>query len=377
MGNDSVIYIRTDGNSKIATGHFVRCLCIAQALEEMGKKVCFLVSDHTSFELLKDLCNTVFDGVSFSFDTRILESAVFDNLDLEIDELCSFLGDRKHLFDDTVSSTKITSKGSNTKPIILVDSYYVTEAYFQSLNQVASVAYMDDLRSFDYDVDLVINYDVIPPSKEEEYKQAYTKAKTCLLGAAYTPLREQFQNQSVELRDQIQNILVTTGGSDPYKFTESISSFLISEKFSVDIHIVVGRLFQNIETLEALSIKYPHVHLHQNIKDMASLMKQCDFAISAAGTTLYELCALGIPTISFTFADNQMIMAETFHETGAIPYMGDLRESSSICDKIYHHLENIINHPNLLQSQQQKMQYIVDGNGSIKIAEALINLSVN
>ena len=357
MGTDSVIYIRTDGNSKIATGHLVRCLCIAQALEEMGKQVCFLVSDHTSSELLKDLCNTVFYGVSFSFDTRILESAVFDNLDLEIEELCGMFG--------------------NTKPIILVDSYYVTEAYFQSLNQVASVAYMDDLRSFDYDVDLVINYDVIPPSKEEEYKQAYTKAKTTLLGAGYTPLREQFQNQSVELRDEIHNVLITTGGSDPYHFTEAISNYFISQNLEVDIHIVVGRLFDNVDTLETLSQKYPQIHLHQNVKDMATFMKQCDFAISAAGTTLYELCALGIPTISFTMADNQIIMAETFHETGAIPYMGDLRKSSSICNKIYHHLANMITHPYLLQNQQQKMQYIVDGNGSIKIAEALINLSVN
>ena len=355
MGTDSVIYIRTDGNSKIATGHLVRCLCIAQALEEMGKQVCFLVSDHTSSELLKDLCNTVFYEVSFSFDTRILECAVFDNLDLEIEELCSMFG--------------------NTKPIILVDSYYVTEAYFQSLNQVASVAYMDDLRSFDYDVDLVINYDVIPPSKEEEYKQAYTKAKTTLLGAGYTPLRKQFQNRKIEFKESIKNILITTGGSDPYHFSESISSFLISQNLNVDIHIVVGRLFDNFKALKNLANEHLQLHLHQDVKDMASLMKQCDYAISAAGTTLYELCALGIPTISFTMADNQIIMAETFHETGAIPYIGDLRESSSICDKIYHHLANIINHPNLLQSQQQKMQYIVDGNGSIKIAEALINLN--
>ena len=62
---------------------------------------------------------------------------------------------------------------------------------------------------------------------------------------------------------------------------------------------------------------------------MAAIMKQCDFAISAAGTTLYELSAIGVPTISITFADNQLIMAETFHETDAIPYAGDLRNTVS------------------------------------------------
>lgn len=354
MGTDSVIYIRTDGNAKIATGHLVRCLCIAQALEELGRKVCFLVSDDTSFSLLKDLKDSIFHDVSFSFNTKILESAVYDNLELEIDELCGLLGDHKS--------------------VILIDSYYATPNYFEALKAHAYVAYMDDLRAFDYDVDLVINYDVIPPSKEEEYKQAYTKAKTALLGAQYTPLRKQFQNQKVKLKDDVKNILITTGGSNPYHFAEGMSSFLVSQGVDADIHIVVGRLFDNVEALEKLSKEYPQIHLHQNVTDMASLMKQCDYAISAAGTTLYELCALGIPTVSITMADNQVIMAETFDETGAIPYMGDIRECHSIYDKIFTHLANVIHHPIFLQNQQHKMLSVVDGNGVIKIASIIDNL---
>ena len=63
MGTDSVIYIRTDGNSKIATGHFVRCLCIAEALETLGKQVCFLVSDTDSADLLRELSVSIFKGI--------------------------------------------------------------------------------------------------------------------------------------------------------------------------------------------------------------------------------------------------------------------------------------------------------------------------
>ncbi|MCR5796546.1 MAG: hypothetical protein K6G63_01315 [Eubacterium sp.] len=40
-------------------------------------------------------------------------------------------------------------------------------------------------------------------------------------------------------------------------------------------------------------------------------MQKCDIAISAAGSTLYELCACGVPTITYTTADNQ-IKAEKF-----------------------------------------------------------------
>ena len=358
MGTDSIIYIRTDANAKIATGHLVRCLCIAQALEELGRKVCFLVSDDTSFSLLKDLRASIFHDVSFSFDTKILESAVYDDLELEIDELCGLLVDNKS--------------------VILIDSYYVTPRYFETLKPHAYVAYMDDLRSFDYDVDLVINYDVIPPSKEEEYKQTYTKAKTALLGAQYTPLRKQFQNQKVELKDEVKNILITTGGSDPYHFAEGMSSFLASQNLDADIHIAVGKLFDNIETLKILASKYPRIHLHQNVTDMATLMKQCDYAISAAGTTLYELCALGIPTVSITMADNQVIIAETFDETGAVPYAGDIRNTPpSVLEMIKEHLTYSIKNTNAYKQQRHLMQQVTKGNGAILIAQKLYKLYSN
>ena len=223
MGTDSIIYIRTDGNSQIATGHLVRCLCIAQALEKLGRKVCFLVSDETSSKLIKDLCDTVFYGVVFSFEVKILESAVYDNLDLEIDELSDFLSKSTNFFEKNSHSCATSESSADSKPTILIDSYNVSETYFTALNQVAKVAYMDDLRAFDYDVDLVINYDVIPSSRTEEYRLAYTKAKTTLLGAEYTPLREQFQKQSIVLKEKIHNVLITSGGSDPYHFTETIS----------------------------------------------------------------------------------------------------------------------------------------------------------
>lgn len=372
MGNDSVIYIRTDGNSNIATGHLVRCLCIAQALEESGRKVCFLVSDITSSSLLKDLCNSIFHGVSFSFETKILESARFDHLDLETEELCSFLTNSNYdcLNNNVLSVNDTTSSVAMPKPFILVDSYYVTESYFHALRQVAAVAYIDDLRAFDYDVDIVINYDVIPHSREEEYKQAYTKARKTLLGAQYTPLRKQFQNQEVTLREKIQDVLITTGGSDPYNFTSDLVSNLLSLDNKLDIHVVIGKLFSNTATLEALANEYPLIHLHKNVSDMASLMKQCDFAISAAGTTLYELCALGIPAISISMADNQTIIAETFAETGAVPYAGDIR-NVSICDAILHHLTNVSNNISIAHEQQRKMRELVDGNGVINITKAL------
>lgn len=362
MGTDSVIYIRTDGNSKIATGHLVRCLCIAQSLESLGKSVCFLVSDHDSFSLLQDLAASIFEDYSFSFYVKILETAKYNDLELEIEELSVLL---------TPSAPLL-----NSKPVIFVDSYFVTEHYFACLSEFAKVAYMDDLRSFDYKVDLVVNYDVIPSARETEYKQAYQNSGILLLGAKYTPLRKQFQNQAISLRDTIQNILITTGGSDPYHFSETLVSHLLSLGINANFHVIVGKLFKDTKSLKELATQNFSVHLHYNVSDMASLMKQCDFAVSAAGTTLYELCALGIPAISISMADNQIPMAETFAEINAVPYAGDIRvetaeEINTLLSRISDHLNSLYEDSSKRHIQHEKMRQLVNGNGAIKIAEEL------
>ena len=371
MGTDSVIYIRTDGNSKIATGHLVRCLCIAQALENCGKKVSFLVSDDTSAALLQDLALSIFPEYTFSIDIQILKTAFYNNLESELEELHSLLTDK--------TSHTAPSKPNLIKPVVFVDSYYVTSNYLSSLRSFAYVAYMDDLRAFEYDVDLVINYDVIPASKQKEYARVYANVPITLLGAGYTPLRQQFQNKEVTLNKTFQNILITSGGSDPYRFTELLASYLLSQNLEIILHIVVGKLFTNTKELDSLASDNPAIHLHYNVSDMASLMKQCDYAVSAAGTTLYELCALGIPCISFSMAENQKIMAETFSDTGAVPYAGDIQNKSSedmqlILTNIKNHLISLSQDFSKRMAQHKNMRELVDGCGAVKIAEALCKL---
>lgn len=384
MGTDSVIYIRTDGNSKIATGHLVRCLCIAQALEALGKSVCFLVSDDDSFSLLKDLAASVFCGYTFSFDVKILETACYNNLELELEELVALLTPSDSLLNSKttlLNSQEVfqTKNSSFLKPIVFVDSYFVTEIYFAHLSKYAKIAYMDDLRSFDYKVDLVVNYDVIPPSKEQEYRLSYTNAGVSLLGAGYTPLRSQFQNQEIILRDKVENVLITTGGSDPYNFTFKLSNYLLSLGLALEIHVVVGRLFENTNSLEELTKQHASLHLHYNVSDMASLMKQCDYAVSAAGTTLYELCALGIPAVSISMADNQIPMSKTFSEVDAVPYVGDIRVGKNedmdfILHKISNHLISLSEDSSKAHLQHNNMRRLIDGNGAIKIVEELCKL---
>ena len=368
MGTRRLVFLRTDGNSTIATGHLMRCLSIAQACLKAGMQVCFLVSDAESESLLADFL------ASAGTDCRILTvpGADYRNLNAELPNLPLLLSKVCH-------QTGISLRES----VFFLDSYYVTQEYLQTLKGHLPTAYLDDLMLFDYDTDLVINYDIIPEDCLTNYQSAYQNAGQALLGGAYAPLRSQFQNRQALPHDTVNDILITTGGSDPYHFClhflEQWQNSNLSETKPVLVHIVIGRLYSDKEALYRLAKEHPFLRLHENVSDMATLLSSCDLAVSAAGTTLYELCALGIPAISFTMADNQIISAKAFAHAlnghSPIPYAGDIRTSKAeTLQTILDFLTQMSNAKEKRLCQSNSMRKLVDGNGAARIADALLLL---
>ena len=414
MGADSVIYIRADGNTEIATGHLVRCLSIARALKKElqtagtivadpnESPITFLVSDQESKALLSG-----FFDCKEEFPVRILETARYNDLEAELPELISLVNKCQASHSHTPASDETSYPVSDVafssldKPVLLVDSYFVTENYFLSLKAHVALVYLDDLRSFDYPVDLVINYDILTPETQLEYEHFYTHAGKKLLGGAYAPLRPQFQSAGRSLPSvsdgKICHVLIASGGSDPYHTTLHLTEYLLAECPSgYCFHLLLGSMNpdrqalceladrQNLYTSTSPSAKASTVILHQGVSDMASLMQSCDLALSAAGTTLYELCAVGVPTASFVIADNQIASANAFAQNDAIPCLGDVRTNEESIKKEAAHwvtsmnpyVKNQAASVSLLhyQNVSKRMQQLVDGNGAVRIADALLAL---
>lgn len=359
MGTGRIIYIRTDGNRHLAAGHLVRCLSVADACYSLGMEVHFLVSDKESFFLLQDFLT----GMTLKPVVRILETALYNDLEKELPELVSLL---------SAHDTGVTFP----KPVLLLDSYYVTETYLNAIGRVAKTAYIDDLYLFNYPTDLLINYDIVP-----ETLSCYQKAGKTLLGAAYAPLRRQFTDTDYILKKQVSHLLITTGGSDPYHFCLKLAEFLAGQLSPLSgkpyenplyLDIVIGRLNTDGEALAELAEHFPFIVLHENVSDMAVLMKCCDLAVSAAGTTLYELCAVGVPAISFTMADNQLTAAESFDESGIIPCAGDIRTSpKQVLTAVSDFIAIMKEHPDKRKSAHDSMTGFIDGKGALRIAEEL------
>ena len=107
---------------------------------------------------------------------------------------------------------------------------------------------------------------------------------------------------------------------------------------------------------------------------MSDLILKCDVAISAGGSTLYELCACGIPTVMFVMADNQLHAYESITKELMLDGGNMLVDENMCTNGIVNCVMNLINDTTLRQSLSRKMQIAVDGNGAVRIVNKIFNI---
>lgn len=336
VNNTDKIYIRADMNEIIATGHIMRCLSIADAAKEMGKETIFITADEKPAEILK---SRGYEAVVLHTNWRKMEE--------ELEVLSSFIQEKK------------IQK-------LLVDSYQVTENYLKRLEEQTEVFYLDDLDAFEYPISNVICYSGYYKQFSYENYKGNTKF---YLGTAYMPIRKVYQNCSPKkIREKIENIMILSGGSDNYHMIEHIAG-LFQGSDEVQADIICGAFYPDFQGLKEKFADSTNLHFYQNVSNLDEFMEKADLAISAGGTTLYELSAKGTPAISYSFADNQLKNVHQFEEDGLIAYAGDVRKDD-VYGNIYR-LYTKYKDAGLRRGRSEKMQKVIDGQGAARIAELL------
>ncbi len=339
-----MIMFRADADQIIATGHLMRTLTIAEECSGRQVPVCLVLSAGESEQVLKALCP-----------------------EWEKYQIRTLPGSYRRPEDELPAFQSLLEQ--EQPQALLIDSYYVTEAYLKGLQGYARIFYLDDLRAFDYPVDTVINYDIISQEELPSYQSRYSGSEKQLLGAAYTPLRRQFCGVSYQVREKVANILITTGGTDEANITRKIlESALQATDDNVAVHVVMGKLYRYKDWLGKRAEADKRVHLHEGVLQMADLMQKCDLAFSAAGTTLYELCAVGVPTICFAMAANQLPCAKGFAAAGAVIFEKHLNFQESFLEKI----KTLTDDYPLRCRMSAVMRQLVDGKGAGRIVDELL-----
>lgn len=336
--DEFMLYIRADMNEKIATGHIMRCVAIANAAKKIGECITFILADNQAAELL--------DRQDFSY---IILGTTWNNMESEIDKLLKVIDENKI-------------------KILLIDSYEVTQKYLQILSEKVKVVYIDDINKFTYPVHTLICY--ANYWKKFSYGEKYSGIKL-LLGPCYAPLREAFNScERKEEKTYIENLLFLSGGTDQYHILETLLHRIEIEKYKC-INVIYGKYYTDYKNMCEKFSRFTQIHFHQDISNIEEYMKQADMAISAGGTTLYELCACGTPTISYSFADNQLDNVLQFQKDNLIDYAGDVR-NVDIYENINLLLKKYFNAPELRKCHSRKMQELVDGKGAERIIKALL-----
>lgn len=311
-----MLFFRADGNEKIGAGHIMRCLSIASAACEQGEQILFYTAGNEFSKVIQE---------------NDIENIVINSDFMKMESELVFL--KKEIL-------------SRKPEFIFVDSYYVTKMYLASIlewchSYGGKLIYIDDVMAFAYPCDFLINYNIFGPDMKETYikmylengiKEGMDEFPRLMLGLDYVPLRKEFTNLPPRVaRPDAKDILVSTGGADTEHIALEIARAVVDmsdeERADYVFHILVGAMNTDKVAIEIIAANCKNIVVHYNVKDMISLMWSCDVAVSAAGSTLYELCATQTPTITYVVADNQILGAEGFEKAGLIEYAGDVRKS--------------------------------------------------
>lgn len=352
---ETLIYFRADANGQVGYGHLMRCLTIADACKTRGMCPVFLTADEEAQEMI----------MNRSFPCRVLKT---DYRDME-----SEFGTLRELLADGA-------------PVVL-DSYYLTNTYVETLKESGHrVVWLDDLGEQAFPADMLINYNAYaerlaypvnlkagtddPAGGENESDCTY------LLGPSYAPVRPAFRRENCVVRETIGTVLVSAGGSDPHSAGVWFAKLLEKLLPGVKLLVVCGPHAKGKEELRRMAEQNGNIEVIEGCSDLSSVMKRSDLAVTAAGSTLYELCAAGLPGILYFVADNQRMGAETFaRETGAVN-LGDIRseEFQTGAEKKLAAALLRLAAASGRQRLADAMHALVDGNGAERIAEALAKL---
>ncbi|MCP3929874.1 MAG: GNAT family N-acetyltransferase, partial [Bacteroidetes bacterium] len=168
----------------------------------------------------------------------------------------------------------------------------------------------------------------------------------------------------------INNILIFFGGVDPTNETgKAIKAIEILDRSDLKIDVIIGSSNPNKSGILDQCQRIPYVTCHEYVKNIARFMATADLAIGAGGTTAWERCCLGLPSLIEILAGNQTIIAKGIEKVNAGYNLGVSQ------DITVEYLAEKIN--DLIVSKTKLFDYsraafnLVDGKGASRVVKAI------
>jgi len=211
--------------------------------------------------------------------------------------------------------------------LLVVDDYSLDAEFESSCRGWAKrILVIDDLANRRHDCDFLL--DMTPGQAAGRYEGLVPDGCRMLLGPAYALLGDRFAALRPEVlsrrekESKVENVLVSFGLTDPAGATATVVDGLLMSGAEVSVDVVLGMSAPGFERVEKLLQNNERFNLIEYTNDMPMHLAKADLAFGAAGTTSWERCCLGLPTLLMVVADNQESNAASLEESGAALNMG-------------------------------------------------------
>ncbi len=295
MNHAAPIIIRADADGRIGTGHVMRCLALAQAWRERGGEVVFLHA-----------------AVLPALAGRLVEAGCHSEL---------LTVEAGSAADAEATSRRALELGARW---IVGDGYAFGPDWQAGVRaRGARLLLLDDYgHSGHYHADVVLNQNAGAGAELYARRDAHTRL---LLGPCYALLRREFVEfppRAPFAPGRSLRLLVTLGGADPDDATGVVIEALAGVE-GIEGVVVAGAGNPRLPELRARIAELGAAWtLASDVRDMPGLMAWADAAISASGSTVWELARAGLPAALVVTADNQLGIAKTLAEAGAALPLG-------------------------------------------------------
>lgn len=258
--------------------------------------------------------------------------------------------------------------------LLVVDHYGLDAAYEKTARLWAKrIVVIDDLADRPHDCDVLL--DMTYGRARRAYHGLTPDDAVLLCGSSHALLRPEFAAQRAlslfrrEVLQKIPRVLVSLGSTNIGNITGKVLEAVAGFSPPIDVDVVMGSGAYAYDEIKALAARN-HFTLHTDTPDMARLMSQSDIAIGAGGTTSWERCALGLPTLLIELADNQSLIADALDAQGAIVNLGRGEDFSA--ERLRHALQTLLQHPASLRDMSEKAARVCDGRGSQRVHPYLL-----
>jgi UDP-2,4-diacetamido-2,4,6-trideoxy-beta-L-altropyranose hydrolase len=257
---------------------------------------------------------------------------------------------------------------------VVFDHYGLAGDDHRRMSQGKPTLVIDDLADRPLGADLVL--DSGPARRAEDYDGLIPDGARLMLGPQYAPVRPEFaalRETALAWRGEpVGRVLVSLGLTDVDGVTGRVVERLRPKVSDVGIDIVLGAEAPSLASLAKIARRDTRIVLHVDSPQMAQLTAQADVAIGAAGSSTWERCTVGLPTLMLVLAENQRAAAQTLAEReAALVLDAQAPNFEALFDRA---LVRITTDAGLRRQLASASAELCDGLGGPRVAEVFLKL---